>query len=123
MSSFFPICSETYKAIDEWLDIIDQYDDEYIKDGIIAYKTRRIQANAVNKNKDFSNLTSSVFKLDDSITQKRFSGDLVEMHSIELVSKNYNTTKLSLSDSLEVLSENIDDIYDDEDDGIFDVFI
>lgn len=123
MSNFFPISSETYKAIDEWLEIVDQYDDEYVRDGIIAYKTRRIQAKAVSKNKDFSNLTASVHKLDDAITQKRFSGDLIEMHSIELASKTYNTAKLSLSDSLEALSENIDDIYDDEDDGIFDVFI
>ncbi|MFN8672371.1 MAG: hypothetical protein U0457_09895 [Candidatus Sericytochromatia bacterium] len=123
MNNFFPIGSETYNAIEMWLEILKEYDQSYIRDKIVFYKSRRIQEKAFNKKPvDNSNLTSSNFSLSPSITEKEFfKPELDERHSIEIIAKTSFDRKLTLHESLEDLAETIEYIEDDEDDNIFDL--
>ena len=127
MNSFFPISSESYEAIDIWLDLLEEFDDNYKREKKIFYKSKRIQEKAYSKKEvvDVKSLTSSNFSLSTSLIDKnRFNSEIDEVHSIELVSRVVNNKKLSLFESLENLSETIEDISDDdEDDYIFDMII
>lgn len=121
----FEIHPDTFFTITRWLEILNQYDDNYLKESIANYKIRRAQQSFANQNSNFSSLpsiyventqTTNIIDSNPNISDI----DLLEMQTI--MEQQQNTIS-NFHDRLEDLSDRIN-LYleDEEDDNLIDFF-
>jgi len=115
MSGIYNI--NNYEAIKKWLEILGEYDDNFRKEAIASFKTRKIMQNVstglVNVSSDYSkNISSSSFTL-DSDAEKNNVNDLQLFEFNNFIEQN---TTVDLSESLGFLSDKINTFIADDDD-------
>jgi hypothetical protein len=127
----FRIHNETYSAIVEWLQHLEQYDDIYIRENITDYKTRYIQQKAASKNdptppgqeivtaymviseNNFSRPPESGKKNPE---EPKFDKSEANLHALELqVFVDPVNTRANLEEELENLSDTLYDFVDIDD--------
>ncbi len=120
----FIIHPETPKAVDCWLDIISQYDNNYQREHLTDIKSRRIQQRLYSKNNQ-NDFHDAFIEIDtNTLTNKsRTELSLKDLEATDLDNAyeyQYNGYH-NLSDGFEDLSEKIN-YFTEEDDSLIDFF-
>ena len=63
----FEIHRDTYPAIKEWLEILGEYDDAYLKQNIAGFKSRRIQQQAQTLSKSGTSIDQENILANDQV--------------------------------------------------------
>ncbi len=128
----FDLHNDTYNAITLWLDILKEYDDNFLRSCIANYKTRRIHQQTASKTSNLpkSEIVTSVYAIAEDLRQNQDNPDEdsiiqlkidLQAEDLKVLMEQQQSSIITLSKGLENLSEKIN-IFTDNEDNLIDFF-